>query len=84
MKLTADCSGNSVLSESVEKGQEMPVITSLFFFFPKCFMPSLYVHIQAKEPPYILSPLLGAIFLKLSQAEESVDGSRSPDFSTGC
>ena len=62
----------------------MPVITSLVFFFPKCFVPSLYVHIQAKESPYSLSPLLGTIFLKLSQAEESVDGSCSPDFSTGC
>ena len=84
MKLKADCSGNSVLSESVGKGQEMPVIISLFVFFPKCFLPSLYVHIQAKESPYILSPLLRAIFLKPSRAEESVDGSCSPDFSPGC
>ena len=82
MKLKSDYSGNSVLSESVEKGQEMPVIISLFF--PKCFMPSLYVHIQAKESPYVLSPLLRAIFSKSSQAEESVDRSCSPDFSTGC
>lgn len=68
----------------LEKDRKCQLLSVCLFFFPKCFMPSLYVHIQAKESPYILSPLLRAIFLKPSRAEESVDGSCSPDFSPGC
>ena len=62
----------------LEKDRKCQLLSVCLFFFPKCFMPSLYVHIHAKESPYILSPLLRAIFLKPSRAEESVDGSCSP------